>query len=463
MDCHMKALLLNCALALSLSCLSPLADNHDSDETPIVSHQFGQTFLLSPLSVSDQQIYYAGASLGRDMGFMRFSNTKNDLFDMEESGFVSRLFWGLGRTLENRYYLAGELGFQMNSAQHKDDFIAAQYTQWAFNTSTPLGYSASLLAGLRPTNDDLFYLRAGAALNTFQSSASSHGEKWSGPSFNQHVKGLLLGIGHEASLNDQLRLRIEYTSRYFTQALHQTNDWQAGGTAAVFGKRPISEQFSIGFAYKFSPENIDVPHNINLLHFSGAYTGFTMIRDQLHLGLLTKVNSDPYSHVFENADGFGINAFGGYGLLLNTHAYMGLEATVGYHSTTLEQQAYGNSIQGFQSRESYDLSLLPGLRSTDSSLFFLRFGLSAADFSRPETNTVTESGPRGDEGPVISSRLQTGYRYGAGFELAAAPHMSIRCEYNYTQYHTISTASGNTTYHWTPTREQALLGLKYTF
>jgi len=196
----------------------------------------------------------------------------------------------------------------------------------------------------------------------------------------------------------------------------------------------------------------------------GFYAGLAVGRDSysvrrntnLTFGGVTILGNPPLS-----ATGWVGSIFAGYGQYFSNSFYLGGELFVD-DSNASESQGHSNSTATstyntkFTVGTGYGISILPGLKLNDSSLFYVRLGYNWASLKGTETMTVTGTGSTS----ASKSSTQGGYNYGVGMETVISNALSLRGEYTYTSYNSFTSSLGT---KWSPSDYQFMLGLIYHF
>lgn len=126
--------------------------------------------------------------------------------------------------------------------------------------------------------------------------------------------------------------------------------------------------------------------------------------------------------------------FFGYGMMLDRDYYLGGEL-MGTAASTLNDN-YVNRNDSVRMSPDFNVSLLPGMMIAPATMAFLRVGYSVGQFT-------TNNGWR------------SGLLLGLGMEAAISPCWSVRGEYDYTVFGSMSAG--------TPKSDEAAVSLKYTF
>lgn len=164
-------------------------------------------------------------------------------------------------------------------------------------------------------------------------------------------------------------------------------------------------------------------------------------------------------------NGFGGGVFGGFGKDFTPLVYLGIEL-YGYNRSNTKSYAmvvtdaaeslsYTDQVQV---RANYGVSILPGVKLNDSTLFYVRLGYNRNHLQVTETaiNTV--------DGVTFvgkANKWQSGFNYGLGIESAVYGNLSLRGDYSYTSFNHFTNSSVGTRYSFSDNEFQ--LGLIYHF
>jgi len=154
-----------------------------------------------------------------------------------------------------------------------------------------------------------------------------------------------------------------------------------------------------------------------------------------------------------------LEGFAGYGWLINPHFYLGgevyLNDTLGDASanTNVLDGGSGGTHVRIQTRETFGLSLLPGMIFNEDTLGYFRIGPAWTQF-----NTMVKS-------PTMENtnhNTQLGLELGVGVLTHLSRQFDLRLEYSHSFYQTYRTTVNN--YHMKPPlSDRANLGLVYNF
>lgn len=157
----------------------------------------------------------------------------------------------------------------------------------------------------------------------------------------------------------------------------------------------------------------------------------------------TLINTFNFSHD-QNADGVNGEIFAGYGWLFNDHYYLGGEVFGSISSTQGEFDV--NDVVGgvllnlsntYRMRGSIGVAVLPGMKLSDSTLGYLRVGYVNSQF-RLNTSTIPALGETTFDEAVNFRKNKGAVQLGLGVESMVTNNVSVRAEYDYNRYGTIS-------------------------
>jgi outer membrane immunogenic protein len=136
-----------------------------------------------------------------------------------------------------------------------------------------------------------------------------------------------------------------------------------------------------------------------------------------------------------SATGWMGGIFAGYGRYFDWF-YLGAEINANASNADTTWSVTNTDDEFFRSklraRTSYGIALLPGIKLSDSSLFYARVGYLRTDFkvSELETNVIDPE--------LVTSRSNSdwknGFNYGVGIETYVAENVSLRGEFTHTTY-----------------------------
>jgi len=197
--------------------------------------------------------------------------------------------------------------------------------------------------------------------------------------------------------------------------------------------------------------------NVLCLHdgpYIGAGIGYETNRVKVSSTTLTSTNPAL------SANGWSGSIFAGYGSYFDRF-YLAGEILAKFSNA---DSSYNASLPGvisydadFRARETYNISILPGVKASESTLLYARLGYSRTSFRANENLSVL--------GTTVANNSDTrwlnGINYGVGIETAIAENTSIRGEYTYTSYNSFTTNTFDTKF--SPSNTSYTLGLIYHF
>lgn len=182
--------------------------------------------------------------------------------------------------------------------------------------------------------------------------------------------------------------------------------------------------------------------------YIGAGIGYDAYRERQSFALTDTAGFVDDANPTIGAKGVLGEIFAGYGRYFNWF-YIGGELGANYSgaNTSFGINDYRSS---FQTRESYKLALLPGVKLSETTLLYARLGYVRTLFAAQERGTP--------QGVVNTSDWGNGYGFGVGFESLLYKNLSLRGEYTYTTYSTFSSAIDT---RFLPTNNQFIFSLIY--
>lgn len=150
--------------------------------------------------------------------------------------------------------------------------------------------------------------------------------------------------------------------------------------------------------------------------------------------------------------------FAGYGQYFNNMFYLAGELNYNFsdaeakYSVGNALSAYNASISG---RNSFGVSLIPGVKVTDASLLYAKIGYVRTNFKATESQTGALTG---NYNTSVSKNV-SGTDYGVGMETLVSDKLSVRAEYNYINYNSFTNATSGSKF--SPKDNQFMVGLVY--
>lgn len=160
-----------------------------------------------------------------------------------------------------------------------------------------------------------------------------------------------------------------------------------------------------------------------------------------------------------NANGFVGGLFLGYGKYFREWYYLGGEIIGNVSNASASWTGSLTTVTSYYSKvtvnSTYGLALIPGIKLSQSTLTYLKFGYNRANIKYQESISApdTSNSTTGTVG---------GYSYGLGMETLITGNWSLRGEYTYTNYGSFnSTLSSTATTGVNPSDNQLMVGLLY--
>lgn len=162
-----------------------------------------------------------------------------------------------------------------------------------------------------------------------------------------------------------------------------------------------------------------------------------------------------------SAKGWNGSIFAGYGQYFDYFYIAGEILALGPDTQTT--WGSGSTVAGQHNNKvnvhaTYGISLLPGVRLNNTSLFYVRLGYLRTDFSNNQSGTIPSTGATYSSS---NSEWKNGFNYGLGIETLVYDNVSVRGEYTYTQYG--SSFGSNSITSYKPSNNQFVLGVLYHF
>ncbi len=157
-----------------------------------------------------------------------------------------------------------------------------------------------------------------------------------------------------------------------------------------------------------------------------------------------------------NAVGGSYTLLGGVGKYFDEPLYMGIELFYNYTRANSTNNVGDGGIDYYVKSvvlTTYGASLLPGIKLSDSTLFYLRGGYSRLDMKTFETSTALNINNAQSNGV-------NGIHFGLGLETVIYRSISLRGEYTHTNNKNFQTKTGTIV---NPTNNQVMLALLFHF
>jgi opacity protein-like surface antigen len=158
-----------------------------------------------------------------------------------------------------------------------------------------------------------------------------------------------------------------------------------------------------------------------------------------------------------NATGFVGGILGGYGMYFNSLYYLGGEIffnNSGANESSSAALGNLNYTEKTAAGFGYGISLLPGLKVSNTALLYIRLGYNGAYLQANErASTSTASVYTGN-----NWTWQNGFNYGLGLEAAVYQNLSMRTELSHTDYSSINDSFGMS---FNPSNNQLMFSIVY--
>jgi len=156
------------------------------------------------------------------------------------------------------------------------------------------------------------------------------------------------------------------------------------------------------------------------------------------------------------------NLFLGYGQYFNEIAYLAAEIFVDQSGASMTTTGSNSAVPSvytskFSVGTSWGVSLLPGLKMNDSTLFYVRLGYLSARLRAQEYLTA---GAAGASASASQTNWQGAFNWGVGMESDICQNFSARGEYTFSSFNSFNTSLGT---KWTPYNSEYVLSLIYHF
>jgi len=202
-------------------------------------------------------------------------------------------------------------------------------------------------------------------------------------------------------------------------------------------------------------------HQLKDGFYLGAQLGYDSYRARESVSAVSGVNQINANPAI-TAAGFEGGLFAGYGAYFDRF-YLGAElsgdiskADASYHATATTAAVTANYNSRFKVKNNYGLSVIPGVKLSDTSLFYVRLGYDRANIQTSESYSATG-------GSAVSStqtQWKNGFKYGLGMESLVSENVSVRGEFNHVNYNSFNTRLGTRV---SPANNQMTIGLSYHF
>ncbi len=333
--------------------------------------------------------------------------------DFGDHGIVGGGFLGYGMAI-GKWHLALEGDFTFGSADWDHSRSPGGRV---FSVDRKESYGLSAIVGRNLNGGSLFYGRAGAVYQHFDTAYETVGNAFAS---SESKIGLRLGIGGSVPLSSQLSLRMEYEYTTF-------GDYKLGPPREPDTFANDESGVWLGLAYAFHPSlPADVPAFD--VQWSGFYWGGQIGRSAL--SSLTTGDREPPSILVADFSDTGATGglFAGYGLSFN-RLYLAaeIEAELSDVSWDHERDPTGRSFS-LEKKGGLGAGLRVGYIVNNAALLYGRVGIVQSYFDIDFDRGLNA---------VHKDATEIALRYGFGMELPATPHMAIRLDYTFTDYGTL--------------------------
>lgn len=366
-------------------------------------------------------------------------------------GFLGGVYVGYEFPLSPQNSFAVEIFVNMQNSKATSINIGGN-SPYSVEDKISQMYGVSLLPQtILPTNAHLF-MRAGAVWGKI---GFDNGIPASQINYTRdHQLGWDGGIGYSVPISQQIVLRAEYNVIGFSSI---KKNYIVDDVAVRDNNKPMSEQFVIGLSYFLGPIQNLVDDRLSL-----ATNGFYMVADLARaVGNVqfdaNSQNSNNDNTINNATEGFAVDGGIGAGFLIPHNAYIGFEGDAAYN---LINQSFSNNGTTYKVKYQASLSaaVLPGYFISPGNLIYIRAGVAFTRFNRTGDTSTTAGTNFTNE-----KKWREGLIYGVGFESYIRQNVSLRLEYDRTQYQkfTITNSSIDYTYHLSD--NQFKIGLVYRF
>ena len=189
---------------------------------------------------------------------------------------------------------------------------------------------------------------------------------------------------------------------------------------------------------------------IQVLHdgfYVGAGVGYDMYRIGKQVSVADGDGDSISSSRHASGAGWVGGIFGGYGMYFDRF-YLAAELLGNWSGASAGGNDSINNADGsfiatssnVDVRETYGISILPGIKVNDATLAYVRLGYNRTKFNPSETVTTD------DTAAITTSNSNTrgGFNYGVGLETVVWQNISVRGEYTRTNYSSFNTSIGTT-------------------
>jgi len=204
--------------------------------------------------------------------------------------------------------------------------------------------------------------------------------------------------------------------------------------------------------------------------YVGVQGGYDMYRLKEDVNLEDTDEDELETNPKLNANGWVGGAFLGYGkywdnFYLGAEIFANASGAKSDMDTTLETSD-GDILDldtDIKVKSEYGISLLPGIKVNDDTLFYVRLGYN---WARVDVDTDVETNVGGfvvGGGGDDDSETVHGFNYGVGIETLLVDNFSLRAEYTYTKYNDTDSGDDSVDNDLKISDNQFMLGLIYHF
>ncbi len=470
-----------------------------------IGYFYGGAFLSSDFSRIDTNTQ-TSMSLFENQNNSSQSPIQNYKYDWSAAGINGGLFAGYNFVFHHNYNLgieafaeASSLKENFNGAYNLFSSINNLTQLYTFKSEVKVPYTIglSILPGYQVSHGTILLGRIGwvyskfkyntkASFSLIQSSSAIRNLPGATNRISEYKSGLQLGLGMSVMATENLGVRMEYDwSDYGTLSksagpVLATNTPTGPITTETSSKlKPSIEQFRLSVFYR--PDFDAIPTHLSggkfgvamLHHHDGFYFGLFGSRDMADTQLnathtLTLIEGgDSFPTVqptsFDwNGEGFDGGAFIGYRLYFQNRYVLAFELfgdASSLQGCYTAANNFASSNGGFEKnvtkgkfrlRNSFGVSILPGIMLTKNTTLFSRIGWIDSHFNYNEASTFFINEPPSANnlsftGPKLDiNKYKSGLELGLGLSTMLNHFLALRMEYDVSFYGSMKKSIGPT-------------------
>lgn len=440
-------------LAISIGIMMP-ATTCLADTPAQQADYYGKSFILSKNSFRPYGSLYYSFGTGTSLGYGTQTTQDADQLSQGFAGPLVQIGFGYDRVFLEHFFGAAELSTQYVYAPHRERHTANAAT-WDLVVKAPVRYGATLLAGYRLDNNDIFYLSPRFKVIHANKNTSEDVTARIGTTKNFNMNSLGYGVGYKMNLDQTSSLRLDF---YRMQSSKSKQD------ATSYERK--SNEFNLLWNHYLKPIN---PIKTLSSTTTGLYTGGGAALSGVYGNHVeVQASNGVKQHNLDlGSTGIAANATIGFDTLLDPKTYLAIEASYLYEHLKIDSHDKNQPDALLKAGSAYQLNLAGGIPLANQTIVMGIIGGTMAKFEKTQP-MVAAADPRDDLGPKFNQHLW-GLNLGLGYLATLNTHWKIKGEYNH-QFHqsfrkTSLTGTGedDTHYDWLIQTNQLMVSAHYYF